>query len=60
MGGGDAQNQQRPVRMKKRERGKGGRRGWGWGDLLCKPGWEERDSRSVERWETKVSARFIP
>lgn len=56
----DAQNQQRPVRMKKKRERKGWEEGVEVGDLLCKPSWEERDSRSIERWETKVSARFIP
>lgn len=54
-GGGAAQNQQRPVRKKKkRERKKRGKKP----ALQAELG--ERDSRSVEGWETKVSASFIP
>lgn len=29
-------------------------------NLLCKPSWEERDSRSILRGKTKVTAPFIP
>ena len=49
-------------RKKEKEKKKSERKkGWGvGGNLLCKRSWEERDSRSIMRGKTKVTAPFIP